>query len=68
MDLAGQNGLELAVWMRPQAPLCTVPVIAITAHAMLIDRERILTAGCHDYVPKPVDFNRLRKSLQRWVS
>ncbi len=67
IGLGTQNGLDLAAWMRRQAPLAHVPVIAVTAHAMVADREFILKAGCNDYVPKPVDFNRLRESLQRWL-
>lgn len=67
IGLGAQNGLELAAWIRRQAPLASVPVIAVTAHAMIADREFILQAGCNDYVPKPVNFDRLRESLQRWV-
>ena len=67
IGLGAQNGLDLAAWMRQQAPLMRVPVIAVTAHAMIADREFILKAGCNDFIPKPVDFARLRKCLQRWV-
>lgn len=67
IGLGAQNGLDLAAWMRRQAPLMRVPVIAVTAHAMIADREFILKAGCNDFIPKPVDFARLRKCLQRWV-
>jgi DNA-binding response OmpR family regulator len=65
IGLGDQNGLDLAAWMRRQNRLVRIPVIAVTAHAMASDREFILKHGCNDYVPKPVDFARLRKCLQR---
>ena len=66
IGLGDQNGLDLAAWMRQRVPLMNVPVIAVTAHAMIADREFILKAGCNDYVPKPVDFDRLRTCLAHW--
>jgi CheY-like chemotaxis protein len=43
------------------------PVIAMTANAMLEDREEALRAGMDDYVPKPVKLEELEAVLERWV-
>ncbi|MFM7202793.1 MAG: ATP-binding protein [Myxococcota bacterium] len=44
-----------------------MPIIAMTANAMVGDRERCLEAGMDDYVAKPIDKSELRRVLERWV-
>jgi PAS domain S-box-containing protein len=45
----------------------TVPVVAMTAHAMKGDRERCLAAGMNDYVSKPVEPDALAGVLETWL-
>ena len=65
------DGLEVLRALRADASLRTLPVIALTAHAMLGDRERFLRSGFDAYAPKPLDFKKLdeliRKQAQKAV-
>src|SRR5438874_135789 len=45
-----------------------LPVIAMTAHAMLGDRERFLDAGMSDYIAKPIEEKQLLNVLTKWIS
>jgi CheY-like chemotaxis protein len=54
ISLPGMDGTEVLRRMREDAGLRTLPVIALTAHAMAGDRERFIEAGFDDYVTKPI--------------
>ncbi len=68
VQLGDQDGLSMASWMRHQPTLSHIPIIAVTAHAMVTEQERISQAGCNACVPKPIDFKELTKQLQQWLA
>ena len=59
MNLPVMDGWTAARTLRADAATKLIPIIALTAHAMAGDRDRMIEAGCDDYHPKPVDFPRL---------
>lgn len=67
VQLGADDGLTLATWVRNQPLLRNTPVIAVTAHAMVTDQERVLNAGCNASISKPIDFRLLREQLDRWL-
>jgi len=65
INLGSENGLDLVAWMRQKPELCEIPVIAVTAHALVTEQEGILQAGCRACLSKPIDFQLLREELNR---
>lgn len=67
VQLGHDDGLSLAVSLRQDPGLRHIPVIAVTAHAMITEQERILRSGCNACISKPVDFDSLKEQLRRWL-
>jgi CheY-like chemotaxis protein len=64
MNLPVMDGWTAARVLKGDPGTASIPIIALTAHAMSGDRERALRAGCDDYHPKPVDFSRLLTQIE----
>jgi CheY-like chemotaxis protein len=64
MSLPEIDGWEATRRIKADDATRTIPVIALTAHAMAGDRARALEAGCDEYEPKPVDFARLIEKIE----
>ena len=65
VQMPGMDGLEATHHIRAQGQ--SVPIVALTAHAMRGDREKCLAAGMDDYLPKPVLPEALVDVLGRWL-
>ena len=58
------DGYEVTRRLKANPRTRHIPVIALTAHALLTDRDKALKAGCDDYDTKPVDFARLTEKIE----
>ena len=68
MSLPGMDGWEATKHIKADPVIKSIPVIALTAHAMVGDREKSLKAGCDDYDTKPVEFSRLLQKIENFLS
>lgn len=55
INLPGIDGFEVTKQLRCFEATSTIPIVAITSHAMVGDRERVMGAGCNGYFEKPFD-------------
>lgn len=67
LQMPGMDGYEATQRLRMDARLGELPILALTAHAMVQERERCLALGMNDYLTKPVDPGKLASVLARWI-
>ena len=65
LDLPDIDGWECVARLRADSGTKPIPIIALTAHAMVGDRQRAIAAGCDDFDTKPIDFGGLLHKMQR---
>jgi len=67
LSLPKMDGWTATRTIKAQKHLKEIPIIALTAHAMLGDRERALEAGCDDYITKPINIQELAGKLGQYI-
>ncbi|NJM65443.1 MAG: response regulator [Acaryochloris sp. RU_4_1] len=65
MSLPVMNGWQATQNLKAGVQTASIPIIALTAHAMVGDQEKALAAGCDDYDTKPVDLKRLLQKIEK---
>jgi len=67
LSLPVMDGWEATRQLKANDNLRSIPVIALTAHAMKGDEEKALAAGCEDYLVKPLDEDELIAKIQKYL-
>jgi CheY-like chemotaxis protein len=68
ISLPGEkNGLEVLKVLKSDTNYSKLPVIALTAYAMAGDKERLLKAGCDDYIGKPMNRHILVEKVKKYL-
>jgi CheY-like chemotaxis protein len=62
------DGWEATRRIKADPTTASIPVIALTAHAMSGDEEKARAAGCDDFLTKPIDEDLLFAALRRWLA
>lgn len=65
LSLPVMDGWEATRILKADTELRSIPVIALTAHAMKGDEEKALAAGCDDYLVKPLDEDALLSKIEK---
>jgi CheY-like chemotaxis protein len=68
MSLPEIDGWEATRQLKNAADTTSIPIIALTAHAMAGDREKAIAAGADDYDTKPIELPRLLEKIQTILS
>jgi PAS domain S-box-containing protein len=62
------DGYTATQAIRSQPHFSSLPIIAMTANAMVGDKEKAISVGMNDYVSKPIDFNNMFKIMANWIT
>jgi PAS domain S-box-containing protein len=67
LQMPEMDGFTATKLLRSDPRLQEIPIIAMTAHALVEERQRCLDAGMNDHVSKPIDPDNLFSTLMRWA-
>jgi CheY-like chemotaxis protein len=64
IGLPGMDGWQVTRMLKTNPQTSAIPIIALTAHALITDREKAREVGCDDYDTKPIEFTRLLDKIE----
>lgn len=67
LSLPRLDGWAATQILKADQELYHIPIIALTAHAMIGDREKAIEAGCDDYITKPINLAELAQKLSHYI-
>lgn len=68
LHMPGLDGIETSVQIRStNNPNYNTPIVALSAHVVIGEQEKIFAAGMNDYLTKPIEENSLRASIYKWT-
>ena len=68
ISLPLRDGWEVTRLLKNNESTRHIPIIALTAHAWVTDREKAFKAGCDDYDTKPIEFGRLSEKIENLLT
>jgi len=68
VQLPGQDGLSLTRQLKADPATASIPIVALTAHAMATDREQAIAAGCIGYISKPIETRTLGDLIRGFLA
>ena len=68
IQLPEVSGLQVTQWIKGDADLRMIPIIAVTAFAMKGDEEKMRNGGCEAYIAKPISVTSFLQTVERFLS
>ncbi len=68
IQLPGMNGLDVVRSLKEDPKTSSIPIVALTAHAMSAHKEQAIKAGCSGYITKPIRSREFREQVKSFLS
>ncbi len=68
VQLPGEDGLAFTRQLKRNPATSSIPIVAVTAHAMHGDSDLAIEAGCSGYIAKPIDTRALAEQVRRYLA
>ena len=68
IQLPGMDGFEIVERLKKDPALRSIPIVALTAHAMAAHRQKAMEAGCSGYITKPIRSKEFREQVNSFLA